>query len=223
MVGDLPEPARRLLLRAIEPGTPLASSVDLRMRGSLVFTPGGDPVPFVAEQVLSPPVSFLWRARTTSGWARIRGFDRYGEGQGEMLWKLWGIIPVVRGIGSNVTRSAAGRLAMEGVLLPSSLLPGRGAEWSPVDESRARFRMTVGEETVETLVEVDPEGRPLRASAMRWSERAGPSYEPFGVELSGELRSGGYAIPSRVEAGWSLGGEGEFRFFQAEIQGATFR
>jgi hypothetical protein len=68
-----------------------------------------------------------------------------------MGWKLFGLVSVVHETGADVTRSAAGRLAMEAVLLPSVLLPGRGATWEAVDERRARFRMTVGEETVETL------------------------------------------------------------------------
>jgi hypothetical protein len=223
MVNDLPEPARRFLLRAIAPGTPLARSVDLTMHGTLRLAPDRDPVPFVAEQHLAPPDAFVWRARTRGGLLRIRGFDRYGNGEGEMRWRLWGLIPVVRARGPDVTRSAAGRLAMEAVLIPSTLVPGRGVTWDEFDDQRTRFRMTVGDETVETTLEVDPEGRPIRVSAMRWSERAGPGYEPFVVELAGELRADGYTIPSRISAGWSLGDEGEFRFFEATLDQARFR
>lgn len=32
---------------------------------------------------------------------------------------------------------AAGRLVMEAILVPASLLPGHGAEWEPVDDERA--------------------------------------------------------------------------------------
>ncbi len=223
MVNDLPEPARRFLLRAIAPGTPLARFAELTMHGELRLGPDRDPLPFVAEQTLAPPESFVWRARTTGGLMRIRGFDRYEEGEGEMRWRLWGIIPVVRARGSDVTRSAAGRLAMEAVLVPSTLLPGKGATWEPVDGDRARFRMTVGDEVVETTLELDSDGRPVRVEAMRWSERAGPGYEPFVVEMAGELRADGYTIPSRVSAGWSLGSDEEFRFFEATLDRASFR
>jgi hypothetical protein len=223
MVRGLPEPARRFLLGAIASGTPLAESVDLHMHGELRLSPDRDPVPFVAEQLLAPPERFVWQARTTAGLMRVRGFDRYEEGEGEMRWKLWGLIPVVRAAGPDVTRSAAGRLAMEAILVPSTLVPGRGATWEEVDGERARFRMTVGDETVSTVLEVDPHGRPVRATAMRWSERAGPGYEPFVVELGGELRADGYTVPSRISAGWSLGEEGEFRFFEATLDRARFR
>lgn len=222
-VEHLPGPARRFLLRAIDPGTPLARSVELQMRGEIRLAPDREFTPMRAEQILAPPEGFIWRAETTGGPMRIQGFDRYGRGKGEMRWLLWGLVPVVRARGSDVTRSAAGRLAMEAVLLPSSLLPGRGAIWEAVDETRVRYRTTVGTETVITTLEVDPEGRPRRASALRWSDAAGPGHALFVVELGGELESGGYRIPSTVRAGWEFGPGNEFRFFRATLERAVFR
>lgn len=222
-VTELPEPARRFLLRAIAPGTPLARSVELTMRGDIKLSPDRDPVAMEADQILAPPRGYIWRARTHGGLMRIRGFDRYARGTGVMRWKLFGLIPVVRADGEHVTRSAAGRLAMEGVLLPSALVPGRGVSWEEVDQDRARFVMTVGDETVATTLEVDPDGRPTRASASRWSDAAGPGYDLFVVELGGELREGGYTIPSELTAGWRLGADDEFRFFRALLEEARFR
>lgn len=225
LVADLPEPARRYLLHAIAPGTPLARSVELEMEGTILLAPGGEPVPITAEQVLSPPEGFIWRARTHGGLMRIRGFDRYVDGQGEMRWRLWGLIPVLRADGPDITRSAAARLAMEAVMSPSALIPGRGAEWEPVDEDRAVFRMRVGEERVETTLTVDAVGRPVRVSAPRWREASGSEpagYSRFDVEMEGELRSGGYTLPGRIRAGWRLGEPDEFRFFDATLTTARF-
>lgn len=223
VVERLPAPARRYLLRAIRPGTPLARSVELRMHGAIRLGPDRDPAPMRAEQILAPPEGFVWRARTVAGRMRIQGFDRYAGGQGEMRWLLWGLVPVMSARGSDVTRSAAGRLAMEAVLLPSSLLPGRGATWEEANDTRARYRATVGPETVVTTLEVDAEGRPRHASARRWSDAAGPGYARFEVDFDGELESGGYRIPSRIEAGWHFGPGTDFRFFQATLDEAVFR
>jgi hypothetical protein len=109
------------------------------------------------------------------------------------------------------------------VLLPSSLLPDRGVAWEEVDRHTARFTMTVGAERVTTTLEVDPEGRPVRAGAARWSEAGGPGYDLFVVELAGELRAEGYRIPSEVTAGWRLGAEDELRFFRTLLEQARFR
>ncbi|TVP46944.1 MAG: hypothetical protein EA350_06170 [Gemmatimonadales bacterium] len=224
MVEGLPEPARRFLLQAIEPGTPLARSVDVSMEGTIVLDPERDPLPMLAVQVLSPPDGFIWSARTTGGLMRIRGYDRYSGGEGEMRWKLFGVIPVMRATGPDVTRSAAARMAMEGVMVPSWLVPREGAEpavrWEDVDGDHARFVVTVAGERVATTVRVDAEGRPLRAWADRWNEG---KYERFQVEFDGEFQAGGYRLPGVIEAGWRLGDPDEFRFFRARLTGVTFR
>jgi hypothetical protein len=56
----LPEPVRRHLAQAIAPGTPLATSARLRMRGRIKV---GRWLPFRAHQVLNPHRGFVWVAR----------------------------------------------------------------------------------------------------------------------------------------------------------------
>ena len=222
-LDSLPDPARRFLLRAMAPGTRLATSVEFGMIGEIWLDPDGDPLALTAEQILTPPRGFIWQAAAGRGALRITGFDRYGRGAGEMRWSLWGLLPVMRARGEDVTRSAAGRLAMEAVLLPSSLVPGTGVRWEEVDDFSAAFHVAVDGEEVRTLLEVDADGRPVRVSAMRWSEAAGPGYDRFVVEMSGEMEADGYRIPVHLEAGWRLGDPDEFRFFQATLQRAAFR
>src|SRR5262249_22737533 len=48
MVSDLPAPARRYLLHAIRPGTPLASSVSLGMGGTMRLKPDQEWMPMKA-------------------------------------------------------------------------------------------------------------------------------------------------------------------------------
>lgn len=224
MVDGLPEPARRYLLWAIAPGTPPARGIELEMHGTIRLAPDRDPLPMTATQFLAPLVEFTWQARTHGGLMRIRGFDRYTGGEGEMRWKLFGVIPVMRASGPDITRSAAGRLAMESVMAPWALAPGRGAAWETVDEDRALFRMRVGEEEVATTLTVAADGRPVRASAMRWRGDAGPDgpgYLRFDVEMEGEMQAGGYRIPRRLVAGWRLGEEDGFAFFDATLERAV--
>lgn len=232
MVADLPEPARRFFLHAIAPGTPLAGAVELDMTGSLTLVPDDEPLSLDARQILAPPHGFIWLAVAGGGLARIRGFDRYSDGTGEMRWELFGFVPVVRAEGEGVTRSAAGRLGMEAVLVPATLIPGspfapEGLRWEAVDEHRARFHFPVGTEVVEAVLEVDGEGRPLRVEALRWAEDAEegrtPGYELFAVEMAGDFVAHGYTLPAFMEAGWRLGADDEFRFFQAELERALFR
>lgn len=226
MVEGLPEPARRYLLRSIEPGTALASVAELRMRGSLQLSPDAEPLPMRADQVLHPTAGFVWRARVGHGLMRIRGYDRFNDGEGELRWWLWGLVPVVRGQGSDVDRSAAGRLGGESVLVPSALLPQRGAEWEALDDATALVRIPAGIETVTVTVEVDPEGRLRRATFPRWNgdPANGPvGYLRFGVEMAGEIEAGGYRIPRSLRAGWRPDDPDAFVFFDATLDSVRLR
>ncbi len=226
MVDGLPAPAQRYLRRAIAPGTPLARSVRLTMHGTLRLRPGGEALPMRAEQVLSPPAGFIWRARVGRGALRFRGFDRYGHAQGRMRWWLLGLVPIVRAGGPDVTRSAAGRLGGEAVCVPAALLPARGAAWEAVDDGTARVRLVVDGEPVTTTLRIGADGRLRHASLMRWRDNAGggaPGYVRFDVELSGERTFGGYTVPARMRAGWRLGEADAFPFFDATVDTAEYR
>jgi|SRR5215468_5240290 len=73
MVSDLPGPARRYLLHAIRPDTPLASSVSLEMRGTMRLKPEQEWMPMKARQILAPPKGFVWRAEAGNGLMRFSG------------------------------------------------------------------------------------------------------------------------------------------------------
>jgi hypothetical protein len=123
-LDGLPEPVRRHLGLAIAPGTPLATSARLRMRGSIKV---GRWLPFRARQVLSPRDGFVWAGR--AAWL-IAGSDRYLDGAGALEWKLAGLVTVARAEGADVARSAAGRAGAEGIWLPTALLPRFGVRWA---------------------------------------------------------------------------------------------
>jgi hypothetical protein len=103
------------------PCRPLATSARLGMRGQLRL---GRWLPFQAEQVVAPHHGFYWAARVAG---LINGFDRYLDGQGELRWKLLGVVPVTQAEGPNVARSAVGRAAGEAMWLPPALLPRLGS------------------------------------------------------------------------------------------------
>jgi Family of unknown function (DUF6544) len=226
MVSDLPAPARRYLLHAIRPGTPLASSVSLEMSGTMRLKPGQEWAPMKARQILTPPKGFVWRAEVGDGLMRFSGGDHYANGRGGVRFWLWGIIPLVRQEGPNVTRAALGRMVCETIWLPSSLLPQRGVKWEASDDESARATMKIGEETITLNLFIEPDGRLREIRILRWgsqTEDGSFGYIPFGGQIQEERALGGYTIPSRVNVGWSLGTDRYFEFFRAQIENAVFR
>jgi hypothetical protein len=119
MAAGLPEPACRWLTHAIVPGTPLARAVIVEMEGHIRL---GRWLPFRAVQLHAPPDGYVWAARARLGPLRISGFHRFADGTGEMRWRLLGRIPVVNATGPDLGRSAAGRVALDAMLIPTAFL-----------------------------------------------------------------------------------------------------
>ena len=222
LVAGLPEPARRWLTHALAPGTPLWSSVQLRMRGEIRI---GTWRSFTARQVLAPPHGFIWAATARVAGLPVTGFDRYGSGTGQMRWRLLGLVPVVSGAGPDVTRSAAGRLAGEGVCwLPTAFGAARWSGGPEPDTAVATWRIGDADESV--LLRVDPDGALREVRLQRWGNPDGQAFgrHPFGVAIEAERTSGGVTVPSTLRAGWWWGTDRQDagEFFRAEVTDATF-
>ncbi len=221
-LAALPEPARRWLSHAITPGMPLWRSVHLDMAGQIKL---GAWRRFRARQVLAPPDGFVWAATASVFGLPVSGYDRYSSGVGEMRWRLLGMLPVNSATGADVTRSAAGRLAAECVLLPTCY---PGAEWaagSTKDSAVATWRLPGGAESAE--VRVGPGGQVRDVRISRWGNPNGAPFGryPFGVTVEREGTFAGITLPTVLRAGWWRGTDrqSDGEFFRATITAAAFR
>ena len=193
-------------LRAGVPG------VELQMRGEIRL--GGRWRRLTAEQMLVPGDGFVWRAAAQVGPLRISGFDLCYEGEGVMDWRVWGVLPVMRAQGPDISRSARGRLAIESVFVPAFLKSVCTQESSNV---------RVFEAEGETVRLCYSEGRLRDAWMMRWGNPSGVwRAEPFGVEIEEEREFAGVRLPGKVRAGWYWGTDrwAQGEFFRAEVTDA---
>ncbi|WP_298585694.1 DUF6920 family protein [uncultured Kocuria sp.] len=222
-IAGLPEPARRWLERAVPPGTPAWSAAELSMRGEIRL--GGSWHAFSARQLIVPGTGFVWAARTRVLGLPVAGFDRYGPGGGELRWRLLGLVPVLSAAGPDVTRSAAGRLAGEGVLVPTACLRAAWSEGPAPDT--AVMSGVLGGVREDALIRVDPEGRLQELSMQRWGDPDGTGFgrHPFGVALSEEADVDGVRVPALLRAGWAWGTDRQAagEFFRARIEDVRFR
>lgn len=223
-LGGLPDPAQRYLEHTIGSGTRLASAVRLRMHGEIKLKHW---FPFSAEQVIRSDGAMVWRARVQMYGLPIRGCDQLVDGQGEMRWKLFGLIPLVSAAGPDITRSAAGRVAAESVWLPSRLCHD-DVSWTAQDSSHARASFTVLDEQVEIALTVEDPGGLQSLTLERWGNPAGGAfgYADFGGVVEDEGTFGGYTIPTRLRIGWHFGGAGfdsRGEFFRVTIDDVRYR
>jgi len=217
---DLPVAVRAWLHRSIAEGTPLASTGWLRMRGQIRL---GTWRSFTATQVLTPGVGFVWAATANVAGLPVLGYDKYFHGAGEMRWRLGGLIPLMSARNSDITHSAAGRLAIESVFVPTAY---RGAEWTG-DGSGARATWSIGDRHETVGLEIDDDGRLCGAVMQRWGNPDGAAFGryPFGVTVESEATFGGITIATRVRAGWwwHTDRQAAGEFFRATITEAAFR
>lgn len=226
-VAELPGPARRYLRHAIDPGTPCYRRADLRQAGE--FRLGDRWVPISADERIAPDRGFVWRASVRpSRLLRLRGVDYYRDGRGGQRFSAWGLLPVVRDRGPAFDRSAAGRLAGESVFVPTALLPRAGAEWSAVDDRRARVTLPVRGGTESATLTVGDDGALERVDLDRY-RGDGAGRTPFRVTVGECRRVDGVAVPASFEAAWGEGGgsagdgDGFEPFLRARTTEVAFR
>lgn len=222
LAAELPEPARRWLGHSVLSGTPLWQAVEIEMRGSIRL---GAWRPFTARQVLAPASGYIWAATARFTGLPVVGYDRYSDGTAEMRWRLGGLVPVVTEDGPDVTLSAAGRLAAEGVVVPTAF---RHAEWAAApDPDSAIATWTVGEHRESVELRVGPAGELRSVVMQRWGNPLSGPYGryPFGVELSEDRTFAGVTIPTVLQAGWFWGTprQDDGEFFRARITSAEWR
>lgn len=225
MVKLLPEPARRWLTHVIAPGSPLARAAIVEMRGHIRL---GRWIPFRAVQVQAPPAGFVWAARARFGPLSVAGYDRYSDTEGEMRWRLWSRIPVMSASGSDMDRSAAARVALDAMLVPTAWL-APAVTWRSGDVPDTVVAVwRVDEHALPVTLTVAPDGTLSSLSVPRWAQPAGYQWGeyPCGGTLDDEADFGGIKLPRQIRAGYFYGTDqwesASGEFFRAEITGARF-
>jgi hypothetical protein len=201
----------------IAPGIPLATSARITMQGRIKLKGW---TRFTGTEVIAPHRGFVWAVRA----GLISGYDRYYNGDGEMRWKLLGLVPVMHAAGPDVSRSAAGRLAGEAAWLPTALLPRFGVRWEAVDDDHLTARFRVDDHELELRYQLDDAGRIRVCSFDRWGDPDSTgihALHPFGMESTAHRELSGITIPSAGLAGWHYGTErwNEGVFFRFDITG----
>lgn len=221
-VSALPEPARRWLVHAIAPGTPLRYCVDLVQHGEIKL---GSWRRFQARQVLVPRDGYIWAVTARVLGLPIHGYDRLTHGTGDMHHRLLGRIPVVSSAGPDHTRSAAGRLVIETIWVPAAaLLPG--VTWEDAGPDQSRMVTTFGGRQHTVTIAVSPTGALAWVAIPRWTRFGKEPFREhtFVAECHDEGTFDGYTVPTRVTAGYadSLDRWPESAFIRQTIDNATY-
>jgi hypothetical protein len=222
LIAELPEPVRRYLRHALPAGPDASAGVRLQMTGEIKL---GLWLPFVASQDCDGR-SFEWRACVGPGSLKpLEVVDRYANGAGSVTGRLLGRYQLFHKADLDVHRSAAARAAIEAVLTPASLLPGRGVSWRAEDRGHIIASSYLEPEQIDVHMEIDPDGALRNVSLRRWGDTGKHShgYLTFGGDVHAERRFGDLVIPSDLTIGWRYGTAGYKPFFRAQIRALQLR
>jgi hypothetical protein len=223
-VSKLPEAPQRYLTHAIAAGVPLASAVRLRMHGEIKLKGWNK---FSADEIICWDRGMIWKATVRMHGLSIQGGDSFVDGQGAMKWKLFGIVPFINASGPDITRSAAGRINIECIWLPS-VLCGDSVSWSGHGPCHAHARFEAHGETAQIDCAIDEKGGLKEVNMPRWGNPGGREfrYANCGGFVDEEDTFDGYTIPTRMRIGWHFGTEAfdsEGEFFRVVIDDAVYR
>ena len=168
----------------------------------------------------------IWRARVRFHGLPVSGSDMLVDGLAAMRWKLLGLFPIVNASGPDIARSAAGRVNIESIWLPSALV-SEDVTWTAPAGSRAHARFAAHGETADLDCDIGAGGHLTGVTMPRWGNPEGREfrYADFGGYMEQEGAFDGYTIPTRISVGWHFGTprfESEGEFFRATIDDAAF-
>jgi hypothetical protein len=129
-----------------------------------------------------------------------------------MVGRLAGRLRLFGAEDADVTRSAAGRAALEAVTVaPACVLPQAGVSWHAEDDELIVASWELPPERPEVRVRIAPDGAVREVGAQRW--RKGGCVRCT-CTASAERRFGGFTVPSRSTVAW----DADPPFFSADLR-----
>ena len=216
----LPAPVARYLEIALGGQRTPIRQVRLEHGGAMRTGPEASWAKVHGKQFLvADPPGFVWTGRlhlAPGVWVDAR--DTLLAGQARMRVLAESTITLADSTGPELDEGAAMRMLGEMLWLPTSYLDTRYVAWSPIDDTRARARLRLGELEVSAVFHFGPDGLPTRIGAERWREVDGRQVlTPWYGEAREYRRVSGVLVPFVMDATWDLE-TGPFHAIHFEVE-----
>jgi hypothetical protein len=185
----------------------------------MVQKPGGRRLAFTAVQAIEVgTVEFEWRAGFgPNAFVRVRVLDRYRDGQGLLVAKVWGVIPATRSTGPETDRAEAMRYLAELPWAPQAIGSNQELSWRDLEDGSVEVSTLVGGKATSVRLTFDEAGLIQSASGLRPRLAGRRSVEtPFLGTFGDYVELGGVRVPGSAEVSWDLP-EGPFTYWRGEV------
>ncbi|MBC8757059.1 hypothetical protein H2O64_20470 [Kordia sp. YSTF-M3] len=216
---QLPEIVQKWLKTSGVIGKQDLSSVRLQQKGLMRTKPKSTWMPFEAVQYFNTKKpAFIWRTNVKAmPMISMVGRDKLWNGEGEMLIKLAGIIPVVNdGKNHKVNSGTMLRFLSEMCWFPSAVLNDY-ITWETIDETSAKATFTHHNQEVSGIFYFTPTGDLIAFEATRYyGGGTAAKLEKWRIEMTSFNVFNGIKIPNKANVIWKLQ-EGDFHWLSVEI------
>ena len=216
---SLPDPIAGHLSKVLPEGAAAPARVRLTQRGEMVQSPGGRRLDFTAVQESAVGrVEFEWRAAFgTNPFVRVRVHDRYRDGRGLLIARVWGLIPATRSSGPETDRAEAMRYLAELPWVPHAIASNPELSWREVDDGSIEVSTLVAGRAATVSLALDESGLIRGVSGIR-PRLAGRTFvdTPFAGSFGDYVEAGGIRVPASAEMTWQLP-DGPFTYWRGEL------
>jgi len=220
MIDELPPVVQRWLKRSNIVGKEIIQIAHQKQSGEMKTKPEGSWMSVDAEQyTLTNPPGFIWIADVKAApFLHLSGRDKYENGRGHMLIKLFSLIPVVDAKGKEIDQGALLRYLGEIVWVPSAALSDYIA-WEEMDSTTARATMSYGGITASGIFKFDENGDFVSFEADRYYYRKeGSTLEKWVISAKKNYRKfEGIRVPVTLSVTWEFE-TGDFTWYKLEIR-----
>jgi hypothetical protein len=193
--------------------------VGYTQRGEMVQKPGGRRLEFRAvQQYAVARVEFEWRARFgPNPLVRVSVVDRYRDGEGLLLARVWGLITATRSAGPETDRAEAMRYLAELPWVPHAIRSNPELSWRELEDGSVEVSTLVGGKAASVRFAFDDEGLLRTASGIRPRLAGRTAIDtPFTGSFGDYVELGGILVPGSAQVSWELP-EGPFTYWRGEL------
>ncbi len=197
----------------------IVRAIRTEQQGEMRQSPSSRWIPFTAKETVETGRSwFHWQARYRGGSKGLVSVtDAYEDGQGRIVVRIGGIIPVQKAQGPEVDKGELQRYLSSVILCPPILVNHGSLEWSAVGPLTLRVRDREDPTGAAVDLDVGEDGRPLlcRADRPRMVGKQ-PVVTPWSATGTAFKECSGFRAATRIEVSWHLP-EGQFTYYRSEV------
>ncbi len=219
-LAPLPDPVQRYLRYAGVVGKPQVRCVRVKQSGLMRTAPTQSWMPIQAVQytTLAGSLSRTWYAEAKKGPLTVmRGHDRYDNGSGHMLIKLFSLFNVADVRGPEIDISALIIFFNDMVMWPTAFLD-KALTWEAIDATSARATLQLFGRRASAVLHFNERAELIDFVSEERYQIVGKDYRrtKWSTPLRNYREVNGFHIPTEGEAIWRLP-EGDFEYIKVKL------